>query len=108
MDALRAEEKKWLAGYLPSGACLLCFDGFGTTEHRLCSCIGVVQALDWARAVGWVWSEAPELADADLAPLRLMGWLPSQLERVLVPAQRVQGSQCPGRIGRYCGDGSCM
>ena len=74
----------------------------------LASCPGVVQALDWARAAGEVRSEAPEMADPALAPLRLFGWAPAAVERVPAPSVRAQGHITPGRIGRYYGDGSCM
>ena len=107
-DAIWEEERKWLAGFLPTGSCLLCFCGIGTKEHRLCSCLGVVQALDWARAAGAVQREAPEIADPALAPLRLFGWAPVAVERAVAPSRRAQGFLVLGRVGRYYGDGSCL
>ena len=59
-----------------------------------------------ARAAGQVCGGAPNMIDVGLDPLRLMGWPPAVLQRVPVPAQRVQGWLYPGRPGRYYTGGS--
>ena len=107
-DSLWEEQRKWLAGYLPSGTCLLCLSEQGCKEHRLQLCPGVVHALDWAWVGGDVPREPAALAELALAPLRLFGWLPAPVERVLAPVNWIQGSLPPGIRGNYFGDGSCL
>ena len=101
------EERKWLAGFLPSGTCLLCFSGQGTKEHRLCSCPGVVHQIDWAWVEGSVPRHPATLDLPDLVPLRLFGWPPAPVERVCAPTVWIQGELTAGRPGTYYGDGSC-
>ena len=107
-DGLWEEQRKWLAGYLPSGTCLLCLAEQGTKEHRLHSCPGVVHALVWAWIAGDIPRESSEVAEPALAPLRLFGWPPAPTERVCAPVTWIQGSLTPGRSGNFSGDGSCL
>ena len=106
--ALWEEYRKWLAGYLPSASCLWCFSDAGTKEHRLRECPGVVYSLDWARVAGEILRESNEEVDPALAPLRLFGWPPAAVERMMAPSTWIQGELVPGMSGRYFGDGSCL
>ena len=106
--ALWEELRRWLAGYLPSATCLWCFSDVGTKEHRLRECPGVVYSLDWATVAGDILKEFAGELDLALAPLRLFGWSPAAVERVVPPAAWIQGDLEPGRAGRHFGDGSCL
>ena len=107
-DALWEEHRKWLAGYFPSASCLWCFSDAGTKEHRVRECPGVVYSLDWATVAGDILKESTDELDPALAPLRLFGWPPAAVERVLPPSAWIQGELVPGRSGMYFGVGSCL
>ena len=71
-------------------------------------CPGVVYSLDWATVAGDILKESTDELDPALAPLRLFGWPPAAVERVLPPSAWIQGELVPGRSGMYFGDGSCL
>ncbi len=101
-----SDEKRWLAGYLPTGSCLHCLQAIGTTSHAMNECGRVLDHVQWARNAGRLRRLSREMEDAALGPLRTRGLPPLTSQWSPVVGKRREGHLRRNVTGTYYGDGS--
>ncbi len=99
-------EKRWLAGFLPTGSCLHCLQAIGTTAHAINECGRVLDHVQWAHTAGRVRRSSQEIDDMAMGPLRIRGLPPLESQWAPVVGKRREGRLRHGLTGTYFGDGS--
>ncbi len=71
------EERRWrIGGMLPTGSCMACCMGIGSTWHKNNECGAAEQELTWMRLGGRIVRRPRDAAEVDLAPLATLGLPP--------------------------------
>ncbi len=99
-------EKRWLAGFLPTGSCLHCLQAIGTTAHVVNGCGRVLDHVQWAHNAGRVRRASQMIDDTAMGPLRTRGLPPLKGQWAPVVGKRREGHLRHGLTGTYFGDGS--
>ncbi len=101
-----SDEKRWRAGYLPTGSCRQCYQAIGTTSHSVHECGRVLDHLQWARNAGRIGRTTGAIEDDAIGPLRIRGLPPSRSQWSPVIGKRREGQLRYNLTGTYYGDGS--
>ncbi len=105
-QALWPEDRRWRAGLLGQGTCMVCLSAIGTMRHKEHECEGTRQHLLWQRLSGRISAPSPLFNDPRLLPLTIFGLPPAKLQWQPLARSAREGGLEAGCTGTYFGDGS--